>query len=199
MGWWETRRVMMPACSSGATRSADPDKLGLRCPHADDPVPFSFREFALEVTAGNFALAASHRRIVWIDRLTGGLSDTGKRLSAEDGERGASAPKPVQISGLEKASEIKADVTAARDDIRAVTAPSRRTNYALVVIARVFFASHRDQRMECHDGRRTRGYGTTGGLNRSLPSSKRIRPKPRPRLSLRPDQSPSTLQSWWHG
>jgi hypothetical protein len=46
--------------------------------------------------------------------------------------------KPVQISGLEKASEIKADVTAARDDIRAVTAPSRRTNYALVVIARVF-------------------------------------------------------------
>jgi type IV secretion system protein TrbB len=24
---------------------------------------------------------------LWIDRLTGGLSDTGKRLSAEDGER----------------------------------------------------------------------------------------------------------------
>jgi hypothetical protein len=53
---------------------------------------------------------------------------------------GAPAAKPVQISGLEKANEIKADVTTARGDTRAVTAPSRRTNYALVVIAYGFFA-----------------------------------------------------------
>jgi hypothetical protein len=52
----------------------------------------------------------------------------------------AQAAKPVQISGLEKANEIKGDVTVARDDARAVTAPSRRTNYALVVIAYRFFA-----------------------------------------------------------
>jgi hypothetical protein len=53
---------------------------------------------------------------------------------------GAPAAKPVQISGLEKGNEIKADVTAARGDTRAVTAPSRRTNYALVVIAYGFFS-----------------------------------------------------------
>jgi hypothetical protein len=53
---------------------------------------------------------------------------------------GAPAAKSVQISGLEKANEIKADVTAARGDTRAVTAPSRRTNYALVVIAYGFFS-----------------------------------------------------------
>jgi hypothetical protein len=49
------------------------------------------------------------------------------------------AAKPVQISRLEKANEIKADVTVARGDTRAVTAPSRRTNYALVTIAYGFF------------------------------------------------------------
>jgi hypothetical protein len=49
------------------------------------------------------------------------------------------AAKPVQISGLEKANEIKADVTVAHGDTRAVTAPSRRTNYALVAIAYGFF------------------------------------------------------------
>jgi hypothetical protein len=53
---------------------------------------------------------------------------------------GASAAKPVQISGLEKANEIKADVTVARVATRAVTAPSRRTNYPLVGIAYGFFA-----------------------------------------------------------
>jgi hypothetical protein len=53
----------------------------------------------------------------------------------------APAAKPVQISGFEKTNEIKADVTAARgDNTRAVTAPSRRTNYALVVIAYGFFS-----------------------------------------------------------
>jgi hypothetical protein len=53
---------------------------------------------------------------------------------------GAPAAKPVQITGLEKTNEIKADVTAERGDTRAVTAPSRRTNYALVVIAYGFFS-----------------------------------------------------------
>jgi hypothetical protein len=46
----------------------------------------------------------------------------------------------AQIAQEEKANEIKADVTAARGDTRAVTAPSRRTNYALVVIAYGFFS-----------------------------------------------------------
>src|SRR5215471_5580049 len=51
----------------------------------------------------------------------------------------ALAAKPVQITGLGKANEIKADVTVAHGDARAVTAPSRRTNYALVAIAYGFF------------------------------------------------------------
>jgi hypothetical protein len=55
-------------------------------------------------------------------------------------DEGDSAAKPAQISGLEKANEIKADVTVARVATRAVTAPSRRTNYPLVGIAYGFFA-----------------------------------------------------------
>ena len=54
------------------------------------------------------------------------------------------AAKPVQISGSEKANEIKADVTVAHPSAHAgqreiVTAP-KRTNYALVAIAYGFFA-----------------------------------------------------------
>jgi hypothetical protein len=45
----------------------------------------------------------------------------------------------AQIAQQEKANEIKADVTVAGGDTRAVTAPSRRTNYALVAIAYGFF------------------------------------------------------------
>jgi hypothetical protein len=52
----------------------------------------------------------------------------------------APAAKPVQISGLEKANEIKADVTVSRAANITDAAPSKRTNYALVVIAHGFFA-----------------------------------------------------------
>jgi hypothetical protein len=46
----------------------------------------------------------------------------------------------TSIAQPEKPNENKADVTVARGDTRTVTAPSRRTNYALVVIAYGFFS-----------------------------------------------------------
>ena len=61
-----------------------------------------------------------------------------QRRSRAKRKRVIRAPS-AQIAPSEKPSNIKADVTIAHGDTRAVTAPSLRTNYALVVIAYGFF------------------------------------------------------------
>jgi hypothetical protein len=69
---------------------------------------------------------------------TAALRQRRSRAKRKPGTSIACAPS-AEIAQQGKANEIKADVTVARGDTRAVTAPSRRTNYALVAIAYGFF------------------------------------------------------------